>query len=222
MKCECCGEKHDGSYGSGRFCCQKCARSFSTMKNRKQINEQVSKTLRERYKNSKNKTIIFCKLCGKRVGYNNKSGYCINCLRTAPELKEFRSAASKYARSCIKNHKYWEPRNQQSYAEKFWIQVLNNNNIAFVHDRTVRVNSNHRYYLDFYIEINGFKLDLEIDGKQHEYPERKQHDYTRDQFLKNNGYIVYRIKWNEINSESGKELMKNKIDNFLNFYKNLV
>ena len=31
-------------------------------------------------------------------------------------------------------------------------------------------------------------------------------------------YILFRIKWNEINSQSGKDLMKKKIDNFLEFY----
>lgn len=27
--CEYCGKEHDGSYGSGRFCCAKCARKFA-------------------------------------------------------------------------------------------------------------------------------------------------------------------------------------------------
>ena len=30
MICENCGKTHDGSFGSGRFCCKECARSFST------------------------------------------------------------------------------------------------------------------------------------------------------------------------------------------------
>ena len=29
MKCEFCGKEHDGSYGSGRFCCQSCASKYS-------------------------------------------------------------------------------------------------------------------------------------------------------------------------------------------------
>lgn len=45
MNCENCNKVHDGSYGSGRFCTQKCARSFSTSKNRKEINRKVSETL---------------------------------------------------------------------------------------------------------------------------------------------------------------------------------
>jgi hypothetical protein len=37
IKCENCGEDHDGSYGSGRFCSIKCARGFSTKEKRKEI-----------------------------------------------------------------------------------------------------------------------------------------------------------------------------------------
>ena len=44
-KCENCESKHDGNYGSGRFCSSKCSRGFSTKSKRKEINEKVSKTL---------------------------------------------------------------------------------------------------------------------------------------------------------------------------------
>lgn len=45
MKCENCKRKHDGKYGSGRFCTKECARGFSTKAKRKEINEKVSKTI---------------------------------------------------------------------------------------------------------------------------------------------------------------------------------
>lgn len=32
FKCEACGKEHDGSYGSGRFCCKSCYKSFSGYK----------------------------------------------------------------------------------------------------------------------------------------------------------------------------------------------
>lgn len=44
MKCEKCKKEHRGKYASGRFCSVKCARSFSTYNNRKQINEKRSKS----------------------------------------------------------------------------------------------------------------------------------------------------------------------------------
>lgn len=46
MICENCKTKHDGSYGSGRFCSCKCARGFSTKAKRKEINKKVSKSLK--------------------------------------------------------------------------------------------------------------------------------------------------------------------------------
>jgi hypothetical protein len=48
MNCENCKEKHDGKYGSGRFCSAKCARGFSTKNKRKEINNKVSKKLKGR------------------------------------------------------------------------------------------------------------------------------------------------------------------------------
>ena len=46
--CEKCNISHDGKYGSGRFCSQKCSRSFSTSSKRKEINEKVSKSFSEK------------------------------------------------------------------------------------------------------------------------------------------------------------------------------
>lgn len=59
MKCEQCGQEHDGSYGSGRFCSAHCARSFSTSAKRDEINRKVSATLRKMYENKpKSKTKV--------------------------------------------------------------------------------------------------------------------------------------------------------------------
>ena len=44
--CENCLKEHDGSYASGRFCSNLCAKCFSTKAKRKEINEKVSKKLR--------------------------------------------------------------------------------------------------------------------------------------------------------------------------------
>lgn len=45
MHCENCKTEINSSYGSGRFCSSRCARSFSTKSKRKQINEKVSSAL---------------------------------------------------------------------------------------------------------------------------------------------------------------------------------
>ena len=221
MKCEKCGEEHDGSYGSGRFCCSSCARSFSSFKKRNEINLKIKKTLHEKYGYNIYYEKKYCNLCGKILRNKNKTGYCRVCLETSNQLKDFRSARSKYASSFIKNHNSWQPRNKISYAEKFWFDVLNNNKIDFKHDFSVKTSSGHWYYLDFYIEKEQHKIDLEIDGKQHNYDYMVEHDKKRNEALLNDGYIVYRIPWNDIKKTEGKLLMKEKIDNFLNFLNSL-
>lgn len=48
MNCENnkCNKEHDGTYGSGRFCCSYCARSFSSLEKREEINKKVSLKLK--------------------------------------------------------------------------------------------------------------------------------------------------------------------------------
>ena len=48
MLCENCNIEHTGSYGSGRFCSAKCARSYSTKNKREEINTKISKKLKGR------------------------------------------------------------------------------------------------------------------------------------------------------------------------------
>jgi very-short-patch-repair endonuclease len=64
---------------------------------------------------------------------------------------------------------------------------LDDHNITYVREDF----STKKYFLDFLIEKNGKKIDLEIDGKQHK--DRKDHDKERDEYLTDLGYIVYRI-----------------------------
>lgn len=111
----------------------------------------------------------------------------------------------------------WKSRNIISYPEKFWIKVLNNNHIDFIKEYHL----DNKYFLDFYIEKNGIYIDLEIDGKQHKYEDRLIHDKIRDEYVSSKNILVYRIDWNEIKSIDGSLLMKEKIDNFLNWYNEL-
>lgn len=111
-------------------------------------------------------------------------------------------------------HIGWQSRNIISYPEQFWMKVLENNNIDYKHNFFIK---KHHYFLDFFININNKKIDLEIDGKQHKYENRLYHDIERDKNLKKDGYIIYRVEWNSINTEDGSEKMRNKISDFIKF-----
>lgn len=163
-----------------------------------------------------------CKWCGKSFKpFLNKSGRLSKSKYCSEECtnKGCSSILSDIMKEKVLNgkHQGWKTRNISSYPENFWVKVLESNFINYIREYHV----NNKYFLDFLIEKNGIKIDLEIDGKQHLYEDRKQHDIERDKYLTENNYVVYRIPWNEINSEEGKLLMKNKINDFLTFFNTL-
>lgn len=226
--CPTCGK--DFITVNGKFCSRYCSAHYSGNKARTRTEEskkKTSETLKNFYdKRGRKRDIKKCSTCGRSISILNKTGFCQTCLRTTDEGRKLISKASKLAVTKLiaeGKHKGWITRNITSYAEKFWIKVLDNNNIQYQREFTARYGekAGERYFLDFYIEKNGHKIDLEIDGKQHSYQERLESDILRDERLTNLGYKVYRIKWNEISSEDGKLLMKSKIDNFIKWYHNL-
>ena len=110
--CENCGKEHNGSYGSGRFCCKECARAYSTKNIKGQLKEakciKCGKIIyidkRASLKTCicdecRNKTI--CKICGRE--YNIYEGKCTNefCKHHNPQhfkslIKYFGFDKSKY------------------------------------------------------------------------------------------------------------------------------
>lgn len=167
----------------------------------------------------KEKTCVIC--FRKYYGIINSSGN-IGKGKTCSDkcLKELKTIRSKEAIKKVIDEgrfKGWQTRNIKSYAEKFWIEVLRNNNIDYISEYFL----DKKYFLDFYIVKNGIEIDLEIDGKQHKYEERLEHDKIRDEYILSKNIIVYRVEWNEIKSENGSLLMKQKIDDFITFYNSI-
>lgn len=79
MNCENCNKDHNGEYGSGRFCSQKCSRGFATRNKRVEINKKVSKSLSGKYfgKRTPRKHVI-CIECSDmfEVNINHNRKYC--------------------------------------------------------------------------------------------------------------------------------------------------
>lgn len=124
-------------------------------------------------------------------------------------------------------HHGWISRNKTSYPEKYFMSVLDKQGIEYSYNYPISQSSlgyydkGSYYSLDFLIVKNGKKIDLEIDGAQHELKERKISDSIRNEILTKNGYLVYRIKWNQLTTIEGKKLMQSKIEDFLYWYKKL-
>lgn len=220
MRCEHCQIEHTGIYGSGRFCSSICARGFSTASKRESINKKVSKKMwgtgmgREtrdcvhcgkKFETRKKLTRKFCsKSCGKK--HNGHSPQTIEKLRNIMLEK-------------VKNgtHIGWKSRKgkEPSYPEKFFMGVLDENAIKYEHELPCG-----KYFIDFAIKEK--MIALEIDGKQHQYEDRKKKDLEKDKYLIDNGWKVCRIQWKSINNLDGKIYIKEQINRFLQFYRDVA
>lgn len=109
-------------------------------------------------------------------------------------------------------HSGWKTRagKQPSYAEKFFMRVLEANGIAFERELPCA-----GFFIDF--ALKDYSVALEIDGKQHKLPNRLTSDLRKDKALYDAGWLVYRIPWKSVNTDSGKQYMKKQIDDFLAF-----
>jgi very-short-patch-repair endonuclease/endogenous inhibitor of DNA gyrase (YacG/DUF329 family) len=151
-----------------------------------------------------------CATCDVIMKRKNKSKYgkCKKCFLKDPAFKQ---KCKESQENAIKkgNHKGWMSRKKISYPEKFFMEVLKNNNIEYTHELKVG-----RYFIDFAIG----NIALEIDGSQHLREERIIKDKEKDKFLNDEGWIVHRIAWKSINTQNGKKYIKDKIENFLKIY----
>jgi hypothetical protein len=205
----------------------------------KSLDECINRSLK-RVKRLAEPVKVNCRFCNKEIYSKVEFGsYCYECaeqnnLQKIQLYNEFgKRLISKSASENLRNaqlkliaegkHRGWKTRNITSYPENFWKEVLKNNNTEYSFNHVVSkhdlgLDDKSKYFLDILLPGN---IDLEIDGKQHKYSDRIKSDKIRDELLIKNGYKVYRIEWNEVSTEKGKLLMKEKIDNFLNYYNSI-
>lgn len=107
MKCEKCEKEHDGKYGSGRFCSEKCARSFSTTGNRKEINKKVSNALRVHHRVGDGNIKLCDYGCGQEARYTLGNGKwcCEPHYSKCQKMKSKNSEGTKKAHSEGRSYK---------------------------------------------------------------------------------------------------------------------
>lgn len=229
--CEYCGKEVHEKYGSGRFCSRSCSNGWvsknqSDEAKRRKI-EAGKSNLRPNpeslirfsqdhdARSEVNKSIMSDPVIRKKISDKLK-GRIIS-----EESRKKISEKLKLSHQEGRNKGWTTRRKQESYAEKFWRLVLENNNIPYEQEKKVLqsdlgMTSSHFYFLDFYLPDKN--VDLEIDGHQHYEESRKQHDAIRDENLRNAGYLVYRIKY--VNPNNSLRVQED-IDNFLSWYYSL-
>ncbi len=118
MKCENCNKEHDSSYGSGRFCNEKCARSFST---KKDIDRKTK--------------IVNCIVCGKEIQVSKRASSklckCDNCRK---HKKYSRENKEEFCLNCNKKlkdgqYKFCSQKCPSEYKYKQYIKKWKNNEV---------------------------------------------------------------------------------------------
>lgn len=211
-------------------------KSFNTFINENHTEERkanISSSMKKSWKERTKYIEQNCKNCGneytvKDIVRGRRVKYCSDKCKWEGIAKINKVKNKEITLQQIKDgtHQGWKSRNITSFPEKFFKKVLDYNNITYIREKPILkkslgMDNPYNYFLDFYIEKNNKKIDLEIDSKIHTYPERKKSDEIRDYYLKKNGYIVYRIPWKNIRYKPGKEFIENEIKKFIEFYNNL-
>jgi very-short-patch-repair endonuclease len=83
--------------------------------------------------------------------------------------------------------------NEQSYPEKFFSKVIENEFVDKEYETEFNVGI---YSIDFAWVSK--KLAIEIDGQQHEKKKQKESDLRKDKLLEDKGWKVLRIKWKDM------------------------
>lgn len=187
--CENCGGEHDGSYGSGRFCCSRCKCIFVA----KTTITERSKRLKQKYAS------------GEIVSPQKGKAH------TEEEKKKISESRKKYLQKhpdkvpYLLNHS-----SKVSYPEKYFKEVFEKEHIPLQYHKQVGY-----YQLDFYNE--SLMKYVEIDGGTHDLPKVQEIDKKRTEYLDSLGWTGFRIKWSDYQklSSDDKNSVVQSIKEFL-------
>lgn len=237
--CEQCGKEHDGSFGSGRFCCRSCSNKWVSL--------HQSKEAKARKVEKGKKNLIH----DGSIGFCAK-GYWTEDIKAAHRYKmNSTEVTSKLSKSLIKFYKdnpdyptesvrkkisegikrsiekgkrpgYLSLERSESFPEKYWSEILDNLGISYIREfkiikKDLDIEGRGCYFLDFLLPDN---VDLEIGGSQHYGFDQHNHDIIRDNNLERAGYSVYRIRWR--NPKIHQDIISNDVREFIKWYSNKI
>jgi very-short-patch-repair endonuclease len=182
---------------------------------RKEINKKISESLKGNVPWNKgfSKKIFVekeCLVCEIIFRTSNIAQECCS-ISCSNKSESHRKNVGKTIRKLIASGKMsrWSlGRQKLSYPEEYFKRILDFNKINYEIDKAVG-----RYFIDF--ALIDYKVALEIDGKQHEWSDRKESDLRKDKLLLENGWRVFRIKWRNPRTIEGKNYLVNRVNDLM-------
>jgi len=187
MKCENCNKQHENAYGSGRFCTEKCARAFSTKKDRDGINKKRSKAL-----SKDNDIILICKQCASEFSIMWSKRDQLFCSRSCSTIWKNENlniavlgglSAAKINNRRSKNEEFFANLCKEEYGNILTNEAMFNNWDADVIIPKYKIA----------ILWNG-KWHYEKLSKKHSLEQVQNRDKIKKKEIKKCGYISYIIK----------------------------
>jgi hypothetical protein len=185
MICENCEIKNDGNFGSGRFCCRKCATTYSSNKNREVKNSKISNSLKGKFTALDNswfksgkllkQNIEICPICKQMFNKSYSKVYCSKeCYLNDKDLLYRGNGSGGYRKGSGVGKKGWYKGYwcDSSWELAFVIYNLEHN-IEFKRNKLafsyLFKDKTHNYYPDFemndgsFIEIKGYETLKDIE-----------------------------------------------------------
>lgn len=185
--CETCGKEHDGTYGSGRFCCQSCA---NTHKHTRETKQKIQKAIHSYMENPDAKfkrnplrhegVKRTCVICGNEFMAHSKhsqtcSKQCSGKLGAQTKIKLGSNLGGGYRENSVRGKSGWyKGIHCHSTYELYWVIYHLDHNIPFKRCDKVfdyQYNGNwYKYYPDFelsdgtIVEIKGVYIPS-VDAK---------------------------------------------------------
>lgn len=211
--CPVCNSKFETQLNHPRektVCSHTCSNIYFK-RNSAESNKKKSETLIKYYiKLGRHSGIINgikkCLTCGNEFkASSNNHKYCSKECRPKRIITEKTKLKLKelaLQRVTDGTHTGWKSREKcnRSWAEQF-VETEILNVLGFykdIHFKTEYYQG--KWFIDFAFVKD--KIAIEIDGRQHNLPERKAKDKEKDLWLVNNGWVVYRIPWKKPNEQT--------------------
>lgn len=157
------------------------------------------------------KALAFDDTCGSIECFTkNRSKIASIACNNEQTKEKIRNARINYLKTNPNNA--WRLGNKQSWPEIFFEKACERAKLNLEH-QIIREYSIFPYYIDFAFIDN--LIAVEVDGSQHNEPNRKKKDEIRDAFLNDKGWKVFRIPADKLYNENDADKVIDELKAFL-------